>query len=923
MDDRDRELETIDRRLKVALLVVSLLTIAALAVAAVRENVTAEWRVLRARYGEILEEKATDDRGRAAARQFGMEIVQSFVPQLDAVDRCQSCHAGVEDPRMADQPLPFRTHPGRHLEFHDPEKFGCTVCHQGQGRATEAADAHGRVAHWDFPMLPPQYATSACSTCHAEEDLFGGDGLIARSGGSVTAAGGALLEAGARLVTESGCLGCHRLDGKGGSLSHDITFVAHKTAHQFDFSHLDRHGPRDVSRWLYEHFLDPVRVSPGTSMPRVAGEREAAALTAYMLSLRHEAAPYVYRPAGGGPADERSGRDLYRRYCSACHGTDGRGSRVQSIPAPGLNNADALAVASDDFYRLIIENGRSNSGMPAWGPGRGGLSRAEIDRIVTHIRSWQGEGARVADVNAASGDPTRGRAYYRGMCAGCHGGSGEGGIGNALNSPTFLAVADDDFLARAIIDGRPGTAMPAWRQLSLEAVNDLVALIRSWQPAPAPFAEVTAAMAAAAPATNARIGRALYQGNCAACHGRSGEGGIAPSLTSPDFLGAIDDRYLHRAITEGRPGTAMPAWRQLSAADVGALIAYLRSVQRGPRLEIAAEVPPGDYAVGEVYYRQSCAGCHGEQGIGGLGPQLANPVFLASVSDGVLFRWIAWGRSGTAMQGFLPEAQGVTALGPEKIRDVIAYLRHLGQRDDLPVLRTGVGNAKVGAELFQSNCASCHGPEGEGSSGPQLANPAFLAAASDGFLLATITLGRAGTPMPPMAHAFEGMGQLSPQDVQDIIAYMRRWEFPASWKTARRIAEMSPRAIGSGRALYASHCKSCHGPEGLGPTAATGDTAGGAEVPAPALNNPEFLEAASDGFLLATIARGRDGTAMRPFGEGAGGMVALKGEEISDLVAYIRSWQEPGQAGIGAAAEAGTDDSTGVRQSQRRADAAQ
>ena len=33
-------------------------------------------------------------------------------------------------------------------------------------------------------------------------------------------------------------------------------------------------------------------------------------------------------------------------------------------------------------------------------------------------------------------------------------------------------------------------------------------------------------------------------------------------------------------------------------------------------------------------------------------------------------------------------------------------------------------------------------------------------------------------------------------------------------------------------------------------------------------NNPEFLEAASDGFLVATIARGREGTPMRAFGPG-------------------------------------------------------
>ena len=328
----------------------------------------------------------------------------------------------------------------------------------------------------------------------------------------------------------------------------------------------------------------------------------------------------------------------------------------------------------------------------------------------------------------------------------------------------------------------------------------------------------------------------------------------------------------------------MPGWRHLSAHNIGALIAYLRSLAPWSRTDLPERPLVGDSAVGEVHYRNACIGCHGEGGVGGVGPQLANPVFLSSVSNAALFEWIGHGRAGTSMVGVLPEAQGMVKLTAEQIDDVIAYLRDVGRRGDLPVLRTGAGDARHGAQLFAGNCASCHGVDGEGTSGPQLNNPALLRTASDGYLAATIVLGRSGTAMLPMVAGHEGLGQIAPDKVRDVIAYMRQWDYDATWRKTRRVTEMSPRAIESGKRKYAQYCAACHGNEGKGVVSE-------ASGYAPALNNPEFLAAASDGFLLATIARGRDGTAMRAFGAGADEMVQLDAEEMNDIVSFIRTWQ--------------------------------
>jgi mono/diheme cytochrome c family protein len=135
--------------------------------------------------------------------------------------------------------------------------------------------------------------------------------------------------------------------------------------------------------------------------------------------------------------------------------------------------------------------------------------------------------------------------------------------------------------------------------------------------------------------------------------------------------------------------------------------------------------------------------------------------------------------------------------------------------------------------------------------------------------------------------------------VQDLIAFMRLWEGPQPARKPRMSVEMSERAISAGRQHYASYCAACHGPNGRG-------LDDGLAHYAPALNNRDFLRAASDGFLQATIARGRRGTPMRPFGEGAGGIVSLNWLDISDIVSYLRSWQEgPAFAGGTAAGTRG------------------
>src|SRR6266436_7991319 len=78
------------------------------------------------------------------------KIVQINVPEANIVDRCESCHMGIREParltavamslkgkKPDEYARAFTSHPEPDLlKVHDPDKFGCSPCHQGNGRAT-------------------------------------------------------------------------------------------------------------------------------------------------------------------------------------------------------------------------------------------------------------------------------------------------------------------------------------------------------------------------------------------------------------------------------------------------------------------------------------------------------------------------------------------------------------------------------------------------------------------------------------------------------------------------------------------------------------------------------------------------------------------------------------------------------------------
>ena len=107
---------------------------------------------------------------------------------------------------------------------HPASEFGCTICHAGQGSATEFKFAsHSpnsledrkrwsqeydwfRNEHWDFPMLAERFVESSCLQCHHDvTDLEPTDRYPDPPAPK--------LLGGYQLIRENGCFGCHEISG--------------------------------------------------------------------------------------------------------------------------------------------------------------------------------------------------------------------------------------------------------------------------------------------------------------------------------------------------------------------------------------------------------------------------------------------------------------------------------------------------------------------------------------------------------------------------------------------------------------------------------------------------------------------------------------------------------------------------------------
>lgn len=348
----------------------------------------------------------------------------------------------------------------------------------------------------------------------------------------------------------------------------------------------------------------------------------------------------------------------------------------------------------------------------------------------------------------------------------------------------------------------------------------------------------------------------------------------------------------------------------------------------GPRLQsAAASLAEGRVQRGQELYNSQCAACHGDQGQGGVGAVLKNRAVLKSTPDQVFFSVIRSGVPNTQMPSWSVDFGG--PLTDENIHDLVALLRswEATAPEILPVVRQP--DPALGALLFTSTCALCHGENGQGGKEgvPALNDTAKLSQFDDTWYRGVISNGRPAKGMPTWGTVF------SPAQIDDLVALLGAWRrgqvvspafsmaslldqalyalsvgdvdsaqvvitraLGASTGQAASILEQAagqvkahdltaasqtltdlkqnwpPGDAQTGGQAYAANCAACHGPQGEGGVGLK-------------LQASVFVQGQTNADLVAFIQNGRPGTIMTGWAD------RMSEQEIANIVAWMRGLQ--------------------------------
>ena len=338
---------------------------------AVIEGHTGPVTKIEERIAEIEGEVESAHTALAKAKGQSPELTQIWLPDIQVVDRCHNCHAGIDrtgfsDPKevvafalsLQDQnkeldeavrrygvsletiegwieateegkeiddgvPGVLRAHPERWdllVKAHPPESFACTTCHEGQGAQTKGIGSilgayefdHGRNDHyWLWPMMKGEFTQSTCVDCHE------GDHKLKFAD---------RLNKGQALIDKVGCTGCHPIGGYEPERKVGPTLTHLKAKSE----------PGWVAAWL----ANPKGWRPNTSMPnfwpeavddslpewerekfKAQRDAEVEAITAYLWTSSKGAAGYLSKAPNAGDAGR--GKAIVETVgCYGCHAVE-------------------------------------------------------------------------------------------------------------------------------------------------------------------------------------------------------------------------------------------------------------------------------------------------------------------------------------------------------------------------------------------------------------------------------------------------------------------------------------------------------------------------------------------------------------------------------------------------------------------------
>ena len=565
------------------------------------------WEKHQTAYFEQARSLAKTDPERHAIDERSPRIEQIMVTQFGAtqsgearVDRCITCHIASDDPRFQAHAEPLRTHPysatlgdvqrnGRWERRHKFTDFGCTLCHDGQGRGLETFYAHGEDEFWPEPMLGyvtqvnwhaeykskltgKEYMEANCAQCHTEDNF----------------AGTPLVQRGRQLFFEKACYGCHRIEGlSNGTLGPDLSEV----------------GKKYKVNYLWEHTVNPRAFQPTSFMPKFdLTDDEIKALTVFLKSRRGinfaETSLGQYRSrlqqtkleaasnpqASTAPSPVRGQQLISDRSCTACHKLNEHDGHI----APDLSYEGLIR--DEDWMMAHFREPKSripDSIMPVFG-----FAEADFHSISAYLKT------RTTPPSFKTGEE-----IYKGLCARCHGEDGDGrGVTHLYLDPaprdltkaTFMNSKPEDRFLQSLKGGVPGTSMPPWERVLTDEQRHAVlayvfqAFVR--EPRPELKAhKVPEQNPVVSSLDSIRRGEQTFLQRCTGCHGRKADGkgpnslDISPrprNLRNSFFVNNVSDKRLFDSILYGVQGTAMPSWIDygLTQNDVGDLINFIRGM---------------------------------------------------------------------------------------------------------------------------------------------------------------------------------------------------------------------------------------------------------------------------------------------------------------------------------------------------------
>lgn len=338
------------------------------------------------------------------------------------VDRCPTCHIGINKPGFEDQDNPWKTHPKREvfLGKHDPGKFGCTACHNGDGTAVNSEkyahcnfyDDHGVLEEVhlreSLALFRGPKMQANCIKCHASVQHLDGADVLAR---------------GEKLFVDLGCHGCHLAQGyENLSKERGVTAIGPS---------LRRIAAKADPAWMVQWVKNPHEFRPRTRMPNfMFDDTQAEKITAYLLDTAK--APSDEWLAGhpdpaitAGGADAERGRQLVDSIgCRGCHAfaadeVAGKLGANKDI-APNLSQIAAKTDARWMYHWIKDPRGFSSiARMPSLR-----LSDDEAKAITSYLLTLGAEKPAADGLATRLADPMNvadGQALVRKYgCAGCH-----------------------------------------------------------------------------------------------------------------------------------------------------------------------------------------------------------------------------------------------------------------------------------------------------------------------------------------------------------------------------------------------------------------------------------------------------------------------------------------------------------------------